>query len=278
MGGNISYAGSPSYYEKGVCYSTYQNPTTGNNKTPALGSETGNFTTYVSGLSQYTTYYVRAYAISSQGTAYGNQISFTTTQQQTATTYYFDDGTAEHGWRINPNNEASLGNGFGTDDIGFITSIDIYGYYSSDNTNRQVRVNIYNSSKQLSGSSSLFTLSTGWQNISLPNIPFNYDFYVMVEWPNTSGYSHYVGIDLNGPFGGYSNISYYYSSSYGWATLYEATGKEGALGPFLIRANANIAGKKKSYGPPNLDETKIYNKPSVNEVENIRKTLNSAKK
>ena len=100
----------------------------------------------------------------------------------------------------------------------------------------------------------------------------------MVEWPKTTGQTHFLAIDLNGPHGGKSNISYYIGSS-GWKTLYEASSNnEKALGPFLIRAKANIAGKVKSYGPPNIEETQIYNKTSINEVENIKKSLCNAKK
>ena len=279
LGGNISNAGSPSYYEKGVCYSTYQNPTTGNNKTPASGSGTGNFTTPVSGLTPNTTYYVRAYAINSQGTAYGSQISFKTNQQQTTTIqFYYDDGTAETGWRINPDRGASLGNIFITEKTGVITSVDIYGYYSSTNTNRQVKVNIYDDDGNLKGSGSWFVLTSGWQNITLPNIAFNNNFVVMVEWQNTSGNSHFIGIDNNGPFS-HLEISMYYSPTYGWASLYDAMDEDDdALGPFLIRANANVAGKMQSFGPPDPEKLKRFKKPSINEVENIKKTLNKVKK
>ncbi len=78
LGGNVTSDGNATVTESGVCYSTSQNPTTSNNKT-IIGSGTGTFSTTVSGLKANTTYYVRAYAINSQGTAYGSQVSFTTT-------------------------------------------------------------------------------------------------------------------------------------------------------------------------------------------------------
>ena len=78
LGGNITNAGSPAYYERGVCYGTSSNPTTSNNKTIISGSETGNFSITVSGLMANTNYYVRAYAINTAGTVYGTQVSFTT--------------------------------------------------------------------------------------------------------------------------------------------------------------------------------------------------------
>ena len=86
LGGNITNAGSPAYTERGICYSTSQNPTTDNTKVVIAGSGTGNYTTNVSGLTQNTTYYVRAYAINSAGTAYGEQMSFATTPELPAVT------------------------------------------------------------------------------------------------------------------------------------------------------------------------------------------------
>ena len=84
LGGNITFVGYPAYTEKGICYSTSQNPTTSNHFVTVSGSGTGNYTTTVSGLSSNTTYYARAYAKNSQGTAYGEQVSFKTQTPTTA--------------------------------------------------------------------------------------------------------------------------------------------------------------------------------------------------
>ena len=43
-----------------------------------MGNGTGSFSNTVTGLTANTTYYIRSYAINSQGTAYGDQILFTT--------------------------------------------------------------------------------------------------------------------------------------------------------------------------------------------------------
>lgn len=77
-GGNITADGGASVTARGVCWSTSQNPTITNSKT-SDGSGTGSFTSSITGLSPGITYYARAYATNSIGTAYGNQISFTTT-------------------------------------------------------------------------------------------------------------------------------------------------------------------------------------------------------
>ena len=77
-GGSISATGGSLVTQRGVCWSTAQNPTTANSSTND-GNGTGSFTSNLTGLTANTTYYVRAYAINSAGTAYGNQQSFTTT-------------------------------------------------------------------------------------------------------------------------------------------------------------------------------------------------------
>lgn len=77
-GGNITLAtNAGAIIARGVCWSTSQNPTIADSKTDD-GSGIGSFTSSISGLSLGTTYYVRSYATNSIGTAYGNEISFTT--------------------------------------------------------------------------------------------------------------------------------------------------------------------------------------------------------
>ncbi len=75
-GGNVTAQGSSSVTSKGVCWSTSSDPTTNDIYTEE-SSGTGSFTSYLTGLNPNTLYYVRAYATNSQGTAYGNQVSFT---------------------------------------------------------------------------------------------------------------------------------------------------------------------------------------------------------
>jgi len=79
-GGNITSDGGGSVTARGVCWGISANPTTSNNKT-TNESGTGSFTSNITGLNPGTIYYVRAYATNSAGTAYGNEISFTSAQQ-----------------------------------------------------------------------------------------------------------------------------------------------------------------------------------------------------
>lgn len=79
-GGNVTSDGGASVTERGVVYSINQNPTTADNKIPN-GSGMGAFTCNLTSLQPNTTYYVRAYAVNSKGTAYGEEVSFTTKEQ-----------------------------------------------------------------------------------------------------------------------------------------------------------------------------------------------------
>ena len=76
-GGNVTSDGGATVTARGVCWSTATSPTTANSHTTD-GSGTGTFTSSLTGLTMGTLYYVRAYATNSTGTAYGNQVTFTT--------------------------------------------------------------------------------------------------------------------------------------------------------------------------------------------------------
>lgn len=80
-GGNVTSDGSLSVTSRGICYSTQPNPTISNTKVVS-GSGTGAFTCNLTGLSDGTTYYARAYATNGKGTAYGEQISWTTKEYE----------------------------------------------------------------------------------------------------------------------------------------------------------------------------------------------------
>lgn len=76
-GGTITSDGGTPLTGKGVCWGISQNPTIANFKT-TNGTGIGAFTSYISGLSQGTVYHIRAYATNSVGTAYGEDLTFTT--------------------------------------------------------------------------------------------------------------------------------------------------------------------------------------------------------
>jgi len=78
-GGNVTSDGGAEVTARGVCYGTTANPDiTGSHTTDASG--TGPFTSTLAGLTPGTSYYVRAYATNSEGTAYGNSVTFKTNE------------------------------------------------------------------------------------------------------------------------------------------------------------------------------------------------------
>ena len=76
-GGIITSDGGATVTAQGVCWNTSSMPTISNFNTSEV-ILSGVFTSAITGMNPATTYYVRAYATNSAGTAYGNEISFTT--------------------------------------------------------------------------------------------------------------------------------------------------------------------------------------------------------
>jgi len=76
-GGNVTSEGGLSVTARGVCWSTSQNPTT-NDAHTSDGNGIGSFISILTGLTPSSPYYVRAYSTNIAGTAYGNEVSFTT--------------------------------------------------------------------------------------------------------------------------------------------------------------------------------------------------------
>ena len=76
-GGSISSDGGSDVTERGLCWSTNENPTTSGNHI-SLGSGIGDFSTTINGLSPGQEYHVRAYAENSVGIAYGQDVTFST--------------------------------------------------------------------------------------------------------------------------------------------------------------------------------------------------------
>jgi len=106
-GGVITDDGRSPILTRGICWSTYSNPTialttkTVDNSSSAIGS----FTADMKGLTPATTYYVRSYATNAVGTGYGSQVQFTTlaVQLPTLTTIHpfnVDSVTATSGGEI----------------------------------------------------------------------------------------------------------------------------------------------------------------------------------
>ena len=77
VGGEVISDGGAPVTQRGICWNTSSNPTTSNNKN-ICGSGMGAYIGLMTGLSPNTNYYVRAYAINSVGTSYGNNVNVKT--------------------------------------------------------------------------------------------------------------------------------------------------------------------------------------------------------
>lgn len=77
--GNLVATGGSQVLNHGHCWSTSKNPTINDYKTElGMRKEVGSFMSTITGLTTYTTYYVRAYAENAQGISYSDEIAVTT--------------------------------------------------------------------------------------------------------------------------------------------------------------------------------------------------------
>jgi M6 family metalloprotease-like protein len=142
-GGNVTADGGASVTSRGVVYATTQNPTTSNTSVSG-GSGTGSFNLTLSSLNPNTTYYVRAFAINNQGTAYGTQRSFTTAEDNTSIT---DADKSAKSLVVFPNPASDMVSITSNNNIKAVKVFDIFGnmvYVASldENTNKyQIKIN-----------------------------------------------------------------------------------------------------------------------------------------
>ena len=80
LGGTVRFNDYNAITERGICYATHSEPTTADNVAKA-GKGTGTFSITITGLTPQTTYYLRAYAVNELGTAYGDEIVYTTPEK-----------------------------------------------------------------------------------------------------------------------------------------------------------------------------------------------------
>ena len=149
-GGNISSDGGATVSARGLVYSTSTSPTL-SNTVLTIGSGTGSFSGTLTGLTPNTTYYVRAYATNSAGTAYGNEVYFTT-----LTTITDIDGntynTVQIGdqvWMSENLKTSRYRNGGSIPNVTDNTlwsnsTIGAWSYYNNDETNNAIYGKLYN--------------------------------------------------------------------------------------------------------------------------------------
>lgn len=107
-GGNVTADGGAGITAKGVVYGKNPNPDLSGSFMVFENNTLGTFNQTITGLDMNTTYYVRAYATNSQGTEYGNELSFKTLLLNgyfvyDGNTYELDKGFIESYGQINEN-------------------------------------------------------------------------------------------------------------------------------------------------------------------------------
>jgi hypothetical protein len=136
-GGNISGDGGSAITARGIVWGTNTSPTISLGTKTTDGSGSGQFTSKIGGLSKSTKYYVRAYATNAAGTAYGNELTFTTTTED------LNSGLVAY-YPFNGNANDESGNGNNGNVFGATLSIDKNGTanraYSFNGLNNYIEV------------------------------------------------------------------------------------------------------------------------------------------
>jgi hypothetical protein len=171
------------------------------------------------------------------------------------TIFKYDDGTCDDGWSINPGFIGWLGNLFpvASGTTGVLKSFDVYFLLKAGGSVQELSIDVFNSSYQLIGSSATFDAVAGsWISVSTSDIPFSGQFYVMVKWNNLAGNSHYLGLDIDGPYA-FQDLERYYDGT----IFQQLSDLAGATpGSFLVRPHATL-------GPLGIDDIIINDPISV---------------
>ena len=187
--GTVVNEGSSPVTERGICWSTNHNPTT-NDSNLANGQGMGVYTVNMTNLAVNTTYYVRAYAINSIGTSYGNEVSFTTLPNSSVPSV-----TTSHVTNITQTTAVCGGNV--TSDSGTVT---VRGVCWSTNHNPTT-----SSSHTFDGS------GTGSFTSSMTNLTPNTTYYVRAYATNSVGTAYgaevsFTTLSVNAPTGAINGL------------------------------------------------------------------------
>lgn len=185
VGGIVTVGEDNHIYARGVCWDTIQTPT-------ILGSHTsdeavsGSLSDTLDGLTPGTTYYVRAYAVTDYGLAYGEELSFTTQR--------WANGVLPGAFSVSENQQVFFSQG----NLQYIGSDSTPYWKFADNQWDCLGV------------------TTG-QNSSDPNVDRD-----LFGW-STSGYNH--GANCYQPWSTSENTSDYYAYGQYYNNLYDQTGQ-----------------------------------------------------
>jgi uncharacterized protein (TIGR02145 family) len=147
-GGNVTNNGGDEVTARGVCWGTNPNPTTADNITTD-GSGNGYFISNITGLTDGTTYYVRAYATNSAGTSYGEEFSFITPMSDFEGNVYETVQIGTQVWMKENLKTTKYRYGLAIPNVTDLTqwasvSTGAYCWYDNDITNKNIYGALYN--------------------------------------------------------------------------------------------------------------------------------------
>ncbi|MBO6025669.1 MAG: virulence RhuM family protein [Bacteroidales bacterium] len=231
-GGNVTFDGGVTVTERGICWSTQHNPTTADGHS-SNGTGTGTFTVNITGLNAGTTYYARAYAVNSVGTAYSDEVSFATQHGD------WPNGTLPGGFSINAVQQVHFSQG----NLQYQAYTNTWRF--AQNQYDIIGENNSNISQTYSGWIDLFGWGTsGYNHGATCYQPWRTDKYDSQYWAYGDAY-----LDLNAGTGkadwGYNAISNGGNQTHMWRTLtleevfYLFELRETASGIRYAKANVN---------------------------------------
>jgi hypothetical protein len=175
----VTSQGDKPVIAKGVCFDTLASPTILKNKT-FDGWGTGTFTSAITNLKSSKKYYVRAYAVSEFGIAYGSEVTFTTNDKVFVFNDEFTDNT--NNWPV-----GSITNGTSSVSAGdYIVSFSQTGYL----WRRYITINGFTAI----ANSKDFEISTRLMNLPYSVIAINASYIVGFVWDCSSTNFKYFGI------------------------------------------------------------------------------------
>jgi uncharacterized protein (TIGR02145 family) len=224
-GGIITSDGGSAITARGVCWSSFQNPTIANSKTND-GTGFGGFISSMIDLTSSTLYYVRAYATNSIGTAYGSVELFTTLSDGAVDI----DGNVYHTvtigaqtWMVENLKTTKYNDGTSIPNVtdgsvwGSLTTPG-YCFYSNDVANKNTYGALYN----------WYTVNTGKLAPTGWHVPTD------VEWTTLENYLIANGYNYDGTTTG-NKFAKSLAATSGWST----STSEGVIGNDLTKNNTS---------------------------------------
>ena len=207
-GGNITSDGGAEVTQRGLCWSTNENPNVSDSKI-SCGNGTGEFTGTMTDLSPNTRYFVRAFASNAIGTAYGEQREFMTSN---------GGGTTKPAVSTNPianitSNSADCGGNVTSDGGATVTERGIC-WAKASVTNSPT---LSNYSIQANGG------GTGSFSCTMTGLSSNTAYYVRAYAKNTVGVSYGDSIQFTTLSGGSHSAPSVITGNYSNLTSHSAT-------------------------------------------------------